>query len=470
MNTRKFLKYFSIYDIIFLIAAAVIFIFAVFFPPVHSVADQGDFERVMRPIGIDFPDDYSFYEYAVRFFPMRFTKQDLLLYIPRLLFIVPSTAFVFPSLIVRLICAPTGMFDMRILAAVIFLWYTLSCFFILRRIKIKNCILHIAFIGFFLIVFFNGVNLTLFNSLYGQSVMLASFASVAAASLYLFENIRTATNLKIFIFTIASCLMIDSKLQCFIFAPFFAALIIYAGFKSNRRVICVLCAAVIMWHGIGGYFINSINTGKATLYNSIFYGILKDSDTPEKDLAELGLSPEFSANCGKHAFLQPTEYSYPPTDENFYSKVSNITIIKFYLSHPVRLISAMENTAKDAFCNKISLGTFEEKYGFKPYASSYRFTLWENIRSHLPHALLFIIPVWLIFIAFAVFKRKNVYFPIIIAMFLMGAVQFPMPYIGNGAADISKQLFMFNIIFDSGISIILYSMIKRLDNFFQKKY
>ena len=44
MKTQKFSRYFSVYDVIFLTAAAVIFIFAVFFPPVHSVADQGDFE------------------------------------------------------------------------------------------------------------------------------------------------------------------------------------------------------------------------------------------------------------------------------------------------------------------------------------------------------------------------------------------------------------------------------------------
>lgn len=470
MKTQKFSRYFSVYDVIFLTSAAVIFIFAVFFPPVHSVADQGDFERVMRPIGINFPADYSFFEYAVRFFPMHFTKQDLLLYVPRLLFLVPSTSFVFPSLIVRIICAPTGVFDMRVLAVIMFLWYTSACFFILRRIKIKNHILHIAFIGFFLIVFFSGVNLTLFNSLYGQSVMLASFASLAAASLYLFENISTASNCKIFIFTIASCLMIDSKLQCFIFAPFFAALIIYARFKSNRCAVYLLCAFVIIWHGIGGYFINGINTGKATIYNSVFYGILKDSDTPERDLEELGINPEFSADSGKHAFLEPSEYTYPPTDENFYSQISNITIIKFYISHPIRFIKAMENTAKHAFSNKINLGTFEEKYELEPYTSSYRFTLWDDIRSHLPRTLLFIVPVWLVFIIFAVFKRKNVYFPVIITMFLIGAVQFPMPYIGNGAADISKQLFMFNIIFDSGTAIILYSMLKWLDNFFQKRY
>lgn len=65
-------KIFSAYDIIFIISVIAVFVYAVFVPPVHSVADQGDFERVMRPCGLDFPSDYSFYDYAVRFFYMKF--------------------------------------------------------------------------------------------------------------------------------------------------------------------------------------------------------------------------------------------------------------------------------------------------------------------------------------------------------------------------------------------------------------
>ena len=31
---------------------------------------------------------------------------------------------------------------------------------------------------------------------------------------------------------------------------------------------------------------------------------------------------------------------------------------------------------------------------------------------------------------------------------LIGVIQYPMPFIGNGQADTSKQLFLFNFIFD----------------------
>lgn len=458
----------TIYDIIFFL----IFFFAVFYPPVCGIADQGDFERVMRPMGLDFPDDYSFYAWAERFFTTSFTREDLLLYIPRLLFIVPSTAFMLPSLLTRIICM--GGFDMRILAVIMFIWYTLSCFFILRRVKIKKPALRLTFTAFFIIVFYNGVNLTMFNSLYGQSVMLASFAFLVCTCLYLFDDAQSISAQKIILLTLASCLILGSKLQCFVFMPFLAAAVIYTGFKSGRKILCIGCAAVIMWHGAGGYFINGINTGKATLYNSVFYGILKDSPNPEKDLEDLRLGTDLLPDAGKHAFLEESEYAYPPdsseAEEMFYSRLSNISIVRFYITHPMRLLKAMELTAHEAFYNRIDLGTFEKKYGLEPYSSSYRFTLWEDFRSHLPQTLLFIVPVWLLFIIFAVTKRKSPYFLPLLFVFIIAAVQFAMPYTGNGAADISKQLFMFNIIFDFGVVISVYTLLHRLDNFFQKRY
>lgn len=460
-------KKLTIYDIIFLSTAVILFFFAVFYPPVRSVADQGDFERVMRPMGLDFPDNYSFYEYAVRFYPTHFTREDLLLYIPRLLLIVPSNTFMLPSLAVRIICM--GRFDMRVLAAIIFLWYTASCLYILRRVKIEHPVLRLIFIGLFLFVFFNGVNLTMFNSLYGQSTMLAAFAFLAAAALALFEDIQSVGKVKILIFTLAACLMLGAKLQCFVFTPFLMASVLYVGFKSNRRALCAVCAVFILWHGVGGYLINSHGTGKATLYNTVFYGILKDSPAPERDLEELGLDPAFAADAGKHAFMDKSEYAYPVTDDNFYSHVSNASIVRFYIMHPKRLISAMETTAASAFYNKIDLGTYEKTYGMEPYSSSYRLCMWENLRAKLPRTLAFIVPVWVFFLLLAVCRRKSQYFLPLIGVFIIGAIQFPMPYVGNGAADISKQLFMFNIIFDFGVVLTVYLAFKGLDKFFQKR-
>lgn len=468
-------KIFSAYDIIFIISVIAVFVYAVFVPPVHSVADQGDFERVMRPCGLDFPSDYSFYDYAVRFFNMKFTSVDLLLYVPRILFLVPTTTFIFPTATARLICLPFGAFDMRILAGIMFLWYATVCFFIQRKFKIENKFLHYIFLLFFIVVFFNGVNLTILNSLYGQSVMLVSFATVVLFGLYMFENIHDAKKKRNNIFHCFVLPVTRFKIAvCRIYTVLIIALL-YVGFKSNKRNLCIVCSIVLLWHGVGGYVINGGQLNLDTQYNSVFYGILKDSPTPKQDLIDMGLDGDMAADSGKHAYLDKSEYKYPPRsdimNEKFHSKMSNGKLIKFYITHPLRLVSVMETTAQNAFTNKINLGTFEKKYGYAPNTSSYRFDLWENIREHLPKTLFFIIPSYAIFllIAIVMLKKKNKYAVPFIFVILMGLIQFPMPYIGNGAADISKQLFLFNISFDFGLTVLIYMLFETVSKKLSKK-
>lgn len=470
-------RFFSVYDMIFIAVASAIFIFAVMLPPVRSIADQGDFERVMRPCGLDFPAGYTFFDYAVRFYEMKFTRADLWLFAPRLLFLVPVTPFIFPVTLAKLICMPFGAFDMRTLAVIMFLLYTVICFFILRRVKIKNPALRLLFTAVFLFIFYNGVNLTFLNSLYGQSVMLVSFAALVLSVIHLFDDIKNASVKKIVFFALASCLMLSSKLQCAVFLPFLLGMVIFASVKSRHIRTGVICAALILWHGAGGYIINVGQLNTDTQYNSVFYGILKDSDDPKADLRALGIDEDMYIDAGKHAYLDESEYTFPPrtdiTYAKFHSKMSNGRLIGFYITHPSRFMNAMETTAQNAFSNKITLGTFEEKYGFEKGKSSYRLEWWEAIRSSLPKTLWFIVPVWCLFLAFDVmlFKKKNKYALPILCVLLMGAIQFPMPYIGNGAADISKQLFMFNTVFDFFTITLIYCILLTADkktNFFTK--
>lgn len=471
------IKRITVYDIIFAAAAVLIFVLAVMSPPVRSIADQGDFERVMRPCGLDFPikTDYSFYGWAERFFRMSFTRADALLYIPRLLFIVPTTSFIYPVSLSKLICMPFGAFDVRVLGWVMLLWYTVVCVLILRRVRLKNAVLKALFYALFLFVFYNGVNLTMFNSLYGQSVMLASFATLVLAALMLFYDIRSAGRGRLIFFALSSCLLLGSKLQCVVFVPFLAAALVYACVRCRFKKTAALCAVLVVWYGIGGYVINGGQLNMDTQYNSVFYGILKDSTDPAADLRALGIDEDMAQDAGKHAYLDPSEYKFAPrteiTTEKFHSKMNNGKLIKFYLTHPARLISAMETTAHSAFYNKIDLGTFEKKYGFDEGASSYRLALWENIREHMPRTLAFIIPLWCVFIIISavLIKKGNRYGAVFLALVLMGGLQFPMPYMGNGAADISKQLFLFNMTADMGITVIVYLVLSAADGYLLRK-
>ena len=88
----------------------------------------------------------------------------------------------------------------------------------------------------------------------------------------------------------------------------------------------------------------------------------------------------------------------------------------------------------------------------------------------MPKTLFFIIPSYAVFllIGIVMLKKKNRYAVPFIFVILMGLIQFPMPYIGNGAADISKQLFLFNISFDFGLTVLIYMLFKTVSKNYQK--
>jgi hypothetical protein len=45
---------------------------------------------------------------------------------------------------------------------------------------------------------------------------------------------------------------------------------------------------------------------------------------------------------------------------------------------------------------------------------------------------------------------------------LIGLLQFPMPYIGNGHADITKQLYLFNFVSDIIMTVSVCWLVKKL--------
>lgn len=70
--------------------------------------------------------------------------------------------------------------------------------------------------------------------------MLVSFATVVLFGLYMFENVHDAKNSVIIFFTVSSCLLLGSKLQCAVFTPFLIIAVLYVGFKATSEI-CALC-------------------------------------------------------------------------------------------------------------------------------------------------------------------------------------------------------------------------------------
>ena len=246
--------------------------------------------------------------------------------------------------------------------------------------------------------------------------------------------------------------------------------------RKNLILLSVFLAVVIIYP----VQINMVNKNisKDTQYNSVFYGVLNGSETPEQDLIDLGLNPDMAGEAGKHSYLDASEYvkyipRTPITEEEFYSKISNGKLAKFYLTHPKRLIEGMQYTARKAFITSTSLGKCYRADSEEPVREFNRFTTWSNFReTKLPTKLWFILAVFISIFIVSLIKfikssgNEEVRNKILLlwGIMLIGGIQFPMPFVGNGQADTAKQLYLFNFVFDILLIIgVLWSLFKLID-------
>lgn len=472
-----------------LIIAGVLFI-----KPEVGVADQGDFDRIMRISGLTLLDtdknnaDFiRFYDYIVPEYKIN--------EIDKISDTARGSSLSYLIVFINVICKNLGqnIFKTQYLAIIYSVVYILAFVVILKSIDIKDNIKFIIIPILILLIFFDGNYLIWFNSLYGEPMMIVTFALFIASVLnYIHYKYAIRKNegmlLRIMPILLAAYLFIGSKLQVGVSLPFILILIVKIIWenrnclnKISMAALCI-CAYTLILYPMG-ISRDSNNLSKDTEYNSVFYGILNGSKTPKQDLADLGLDSDMYVEAGKHSYLDTEEYvKYVPgteiTDEEFYSKMSNLKLVKFYLIHPVRLLKGMEYTAGKAFDTSTSLGKCSQSYSNTPVIKFNRFTFWSYFRENIiPKNLYFIGIVYFIIILVSIHKyiknkmnlelRSKIF--LLWIVMLIGAVQFPMPFVGNGRADTAKQLFLFNFIFDGLFLVISNYIFSKIIKYFKRQ-
>ena len=478
MKVKK--NYKNRYILGFTLLSVLIIFRVLFISPQVGVADQGDFDRIMSVSGLSLseadvnnPNFNRFYDYIIPFYNI--TSIHNIFLTP----IIPSMGYLITF--IATICKLSGknLFKTHYLAIVYSIIYIGSLTLILKLINIKNNMQYLFLILLILTILFDGNYLIWFNSLYGEPMMITTLLLFIGSVLYYiyYKYTLNQTNKitsKIVFILIASLIFLGSKLQVFTSLPFILILIgkiIWDNKHSiskNNLIILSLMLCLLSTYSIS-LNINSGNLNNDTQYNSVFYGILNGSKSPKQDLLDLNLNPDMVIEAGKHSYLPENEYiKYIPrtqiTNEEFYSKMSNTKLAKFYLTHPMKLINGMKYTATKAFHTSTSLGKYTQDYSETPISKFNRFTIWSSFKENiLPKKLWFIISVYVtVFLVslYSYINNKSNYeiknkIILLWVIMLIGGIQFPMPYVGNGQADTAKQLFLFNFIFDILLIIII---------------
>ncbi|HEX2946834.1 MAG TPA: hypothetical protein VHT96_12850 [Clostridia bacterium] len=428
-----------------------------FFRPITGVADNGDFARIMNSTGLQYVTNSStdrYFGYVNRLYNAGFIMPFGGGYFTTELPIVLLAVFISRTFL------NTGLFDIRFLAAIYTLIFTGAFFLAVRCIRKRSDFSGAVAALILIFAFCDTGYISYFNSLYGEPVSSVFLLLLAASALVLGSEEKPPTWALVLLGT-GAIIFAGAKVQNSP-AGLLAVLLLVSASRLRRDIlwkrVSLLMAAFVMAVSLLCYTGVSNDIKICNKYQTVFYGVLRGSADPERDLGELGLDPSLAVLAGTNYFMEeyPVDIRTPEFKEMLSTKVSHFKILSFYLRHPGRLLQKLEYAAGNGFKLNQGVGNFERYPGIEYKQTTKAFSFWGDFKQNVfPHSLPFLAAIYLAAAGIILYeyirnRRTPVRFTAELAGFILltGMLQFVLPIIGDGDADLSKHLYLFNVSFD----------------------
>jgi len=444
------------------IAAGALLVGLIMIPPVIGLADSGDFGRVLGVSGLRVlhPDqsyEALYFKYAHQHFG--YGGYTLGGYV--------STHVVFVAVagwIGRLVDGAT--FDIRVLGglyAAAYIWAVVLFVRYAPRADSRKATLAMALLlaAALLFVFGDIGYAAYFQSFFGEPYALIAMLLMVASAFALASSDRP-TGWLFALFVAAALAVATSKIQN---APlgFVFALLAWrmSGLRNNPRW------RRQVWTGAGILLAGSIlmivaapdRLKHVNLYQSIFFGVLKDTPHLERDMEELGISGKYAVLAGTNYFQKDT--AIPQNDPVLHREVlqqlSHKDIAMYYLKHPSRFMQKLDRAAENAmYIRPYYLGNYDASAGKSPGAISHSFSGWSDFKvAYMPRKAVWYFLIFLVYVGILIAVWLNnrsgkwrIGVEMLAVVALSAVFSCIVPLIGDGEADLGKHLFMFNVCFD----------------------
>ncbi|AEV67761.1 hypothetical protein [Acetivibrio clariflavus] len=445
-------------ETIAVIIVAVFLVGILMIKPIIGVADNGDFERIMITTGLEYKtSDYNekYFNYVNREYLSTSPFVNGIRYFSSTLIFVLAAKF-----INSIVLFNKGIFDIRFLAVLYCCMLLLFIYLMAKHDKKSVPIVNFIYIILTVLIFTDAGYISYFNSLYGEALAFTSLLLVIAMAVYLSRS-QNPRVLALIAFYVAAIFLTCAKFQYIpigIVIAMFSLLFLRLRKDKKWRIAISTCIAAILAISVAAYVSIPDVFRVCNKYQSVFYGVLKDSDTPEADLEKLGLNKEYAMLAGTHYFMgkYPIDIKEQGFREEINSKVSPFKVAMFYLRHPIRYIQKLEITANKAFKLILGFGNYEKSHDPTPKKEVSNFRVWSDFKDNvLPHSLWFLFLFFAAYTAILIFQYRKadgasekLYFATFLLVMIIGIIQFIIPVICDGEADLSKHLFLFNVCFD----------------------
>jgi hypothetical protein len=434
---------------------AAILVYQLFIPPSIGMADNGDFSRIMGAVGLEYStdnrDDRHFNYFVPKYKFGSSGEWDALVWTSENLLVLGAMA-------VSRLGEKTGMFDVRALGAIHLALFLLAVWLLLR-LSARLGLATRAVISLLLALVFCDVGYAAyFSSLYGEPGSFVFLFLALAAAIWLAEQPARLPRL---VFWLASCtLFVSAKPQNSLLAIPLAGYgfwIAYDLGRGRQRVLVAASSVALLLAPIAISWSTPKWIMKHYLYNAVFYELLQNSPTPREDLQQLGLNPDLEKYRGTNIFSSGIPVEDPEFEAAFFDRIGTARLGLFYLRHPGRLAGVAQRAAQSAFSQRPSyLGNFEKSCGLAPRAQSQAFQLWSKLReSAAPRSLWFVAVFFAgsASAALAVFlktssRQLKAVMVLQLALVAMALEQLLVAEAACGQYELTKHLFLFNLLFD----------------------
>lgn len=445
-------------ETILLLAAAFILFHILMVKPIMGVADNGDFARVIWPAGIDYLTADAGDRYFKYMHPY-FNLQGLNIW--GFSYSFSEMVFIKLAMVINMLAFDRHIFDIRFLSGLYSLVFLGVLYVVFRYNKQKHWFSNLVLAAVLLLIFTDVGYIAYFNSFYGEAMSLLFLGLILGIALLLARQERPKTWLMVSFFA-AALFFVNAKLQnspLGILIALFGLRFLWKREDKVWRRITVGCSVFLMLFSIITYAVIPRELRDINIYQSVFFGILKDSPSPEKDLEELGLSKELTVLAGTNYFMTdvPIRQQDPIMRKEFYPNISHTKVLLFYMKHPDRYMQKLEATAKNAFAVRQGyLGNYAKEDQVQGDPKGNLYGTWGRFKRYVfPHRFLFILLYFAAYFGVLItawIRRKahseKLYVEALLLLGVLGVTQYVIPVLGDGEADISKHLFLFNVCFD----------------------
>lgn len=468
LKKLKYIKDKYLIEAIILIIIGVVLLNTLFIYPIVGKCDNGDFARLYIYGGLgDLAGNYKdMYDRTVH---VKYALVSLGFLFPFGVNWVSGTIFLKLAEMISFLSGGlrSGLFDIRYLAFVYCILFLTGIFLILKN-KFFSPIIKIL-CGIYIILFFTDASyIDYFNSFFGEAGTIVFFFLFIGTFLLLIQ--KENPRMKYFIyFFISSACFLTSKSQQLPLLPFmlliYAALYHYYSDKKIRKCITVSTLIVILLCGVTYFSIDKF-TNNNNIYQSVFFGVLSGSDTPEKDIQELGVDSKFAVFKEK-SFYDRSGKNDPQGEEmqkGFYSKVSLTKVLGFYLKHIDRLWSKIVTSANYAYgISPLSKANFPKgQFAADKPANHFRLDLVikfpELHHNIIVYALFSIVYLTISIFYFVNYKERKIRLTALMLLFILiaGTSQLVLPVICSGQGDFIKHLFLISLTYDAMAGIAIF--------------